>query len=54
MDRTLLPVDDGPNGLTAPARSLRKESHRVITATSGAEGLKQLAELLAEDARLSR
>jgi len=39
---TLLLVDDEPNILNALRRSLRRSGHRILTASSGAEGLEIL------------
>jgi response regulator RpfG family c-di-GMP phosphodiesterase len=43
-ERTLLCIDDEPNILNALKRLLRKENFRLLTATSGKEGLQCLAE----------
>ncbi|MHB8848425.1 MAG: response regulator [Burkholderiales bacterium] len=39
MDRTLLLVDDEPNIITSLTRLLRRDGYRIISATSGEEGL---------------
>lgn len=41
---TLLIVDDEPNNLAAIRRSLRREGYHLLTASSGQEGLRLLAE----------
>jgi len=45
MQQTLLIVDDEPNILRALERVFQDDGYRVLTATSGAEGLKLLAKL---------
>lgn len=42
--RTLLLVDDEPNIVSALMRLFRREGYRVVTASSGAEGLQRMAE----------
>ncbi len=42
MEKTLLLVDDEPNILSALTRLLRRDSYRILTAQSGAEGLEIL------------
>ncbi|MBV8659338.1 MAG: response regulator [Burkholderiales bacterium] len=42
MDRVLLLVDDEANILSALSRLFRRDGYRILTATSGAEGLEQL------------
>lgn len=42
MEKTLLLVDDEPNILSALTRLFRRDSYRILTAQSGAEGLEIL------------
>ena len=44
MERTLLLVDDEQNILSALSRLFRRDGYRVLTASSGSEGLSVLAE----------
>lgn len=44
MERTLLLVDDEQNILSALSRLFRRDGYRILTASSGAEGLALLAE----------
>ena len=43
-ERTLLLVDDEPNIVSALRRLFRREGYRIVTASSGAEGLQRMAE----------
>lgn len=43
-ERTLLLVDDEPSILSALKRLFRRDGYRIITATSGPEGLQRMAE----------
>lgn len=43
-ERTLLLVDDEPNIVAALKRLFRRDGYRIVTATSGAEGLQRMAE----------
>lgn len=43
-ERTLLLVDDEPNIVSALKRLFRREGYRIVTASSGAEGLQRMAE----------
>lgn len=43
-ERTLLLVDDEPNIVAALKRLFRRDGYRIVTASSGAEGLQRMAE----------